>query len=85
MPVENHVQFEKVKNSQRRDGRAGAEPPKPKTIDIQAAMEKQGVVAPKKAENALSKFRNNIKRNIASTNRSINTIGRKNPGTLTLV
>lgn len=48
-------------------------------------MEKQGVVAPKKVENALSKFRNNIKRNIASTNRSINTIGRKNPGTLTLV
>ena len=75
VPVENHVRFEKVKTAQRKA--AEEEKPAMPQIDIKAALEKRGIPtgAPAKKENMLSKLRNTLRKNIATTNRSIMTVG----------
>ena len=72
VPVDSHVKFEKVKQAAKPATVAQSQP----QIDIQAALARHGVTtaAPKK-ENVLSKLRNNIRRSIAATNRTINTLG----------
>ena len=75
MPVEDHVRFEKVKTKPKTS--TEAEKPAIPQIDIRAALEKRGIPtgAPPKKENMLSKLRNTLRRNIATTNRSIMTLG----------
>jgi len=73
VPVDSHVKFEKVKQIGKKPaGGASAQP----QIDLQAALVRHGAAtAPPKKENILGKLRNNIRRSIALTNRTINTVG----------